>query len=352
MAEISPAAPRRGYIDALKGLGILLVVFGHFEEYYRGTSALFNGSYECIYLFHMALFCIASGLVAKLTLRKLIAQQLWLYAVCQVLMFLFRLVVMKENFAETGGTWSALVLPWRHMWYLFALLFWELTVPVLTLLRGKLGLAGSVLGFAAAVALGLWSGTKELPFALVRVFSFYPFYAFGVLFRQELDMWHTVCRRQALLRWLPALTAAVVYGGWFRAIWNAAEPVYEGVRIWQDAAYRDGYTMLDRGLFYLTGILTTLALLGVMGGCRSLQSLGRRTLPVYVFHMPILAFLIELGVFALPDKPLPAILAWVLLLTGGTVCLLASTPICTAFGWISNFWYKTLPALWSKRRTL
>lgn len=352
MAEVSPAAPRRGYIDALKGFGILLVVFGHFEEYYRGTSPLFNGSYECIYLFHMALFCIASGLVAKLTLRKLITQQLWLYAVCQVIMFFFRWIVLRENFSETGGPLSALVLPWRHMWYLFALLFWELTVPLLMLLRRKLGLSGSFLGFAAAVVLGLWSGTKELPFALVRVFSFYPFYAFGVLFRQEVDLWHTACRKQALLRWLPTLTAAVVYGSWFRLIWNAPEPVYEGVRIWQDAAYRDGYTMLDRGAFYLIGVLTAIALLGFIGPLHSLQSLGRRTLPVYVFHMPILAFFIELGVFALPDKPLPAVFAWVLLLTGGTVCLLASTPIHTVFGRIANFWYKTIPAFFSKQRDL
>ena len=83
-----PAAgqpPRRVYVDAMKGLGIILVVWGHFEEYYRGTSPLFNGTFECMYLFHMALFCLCSGLVAKFNWKKLILQQVWLYLACQTL---------------------------------------------------------------------------------------------------------------------------------------------------------------------------------------------------------------------------------------------------------------------------
>ena len=148
-----PAAgqpPRRVYVDAMKGLGIILVVWGHFEEYYRGTSPLFNGTFECMYLFHMALFCLCSGLVAKFNWKKLILQQVWLYLACQALLIPFRTAVLTEDLAAAGGTLTALLVPWRHMWYLYALIFWELTVPVLALLRDKLGLPGRVAGFAAA----------------------------------------------------------------------------------------------------------------------------------------------------------------------------------------------------------
>lgn len=61
---------RRDYIDELKGLGILLVVLGHFIEQYRMGYSFVSASFFCIYAFHMALFCICSGLVARFNLAS------------------------------------------------------------------------------------------------------------------------------------------------------------------------------------------------------------------------------------------------------------------------------------------
>ena len=127
--------PRRDYIDELKGLGILLVVFGHFMEQYRMNYSFVSATFFCIYAFHMALFCACSGLVARFNPRKLVTQQLWLYFLGQSLMLVFRAVVLREDFAESGGVLAALLLPWRLMWYLYALIFWHLTLPLLCLLR-------------------------------------------------------------------------------------------------------------------------------------------------------------------------------------------------------------------------
>lgn len=153
---------RRDYIDELKGLGILLVVLGHFIEQYRMGYSFVSASFFCIYAFHMALFCICSGLVARFNPRKLVTQQLWLYLVGQTLMLAFRAAVLRENFAETGGLLAAWLLPWRHIWYLYALIFWHLTLPVLCRLRDRLGLAGSCLGMALAVGLALAAGPGGL----------------------------------------------------------------------------------------------------------------------------------------------------------------------------------------------
>ena len=49
---------RRDYIDIMKGLGILLVVLGHFMEQFRFGFKPIGATFICIYLFHMALFCI------------------------------------------------------------------------------------------------------------------------------------------------------------------------------------------------------------------------------------------------------------------------------------------------------
>ena len=91
------------------------------------------------------------------------------------------------------------------MWYLYALLFWHLTLPLLTLLRDKLRLPGAVLGLALAVGISLWGGTIDWPFTLVRVFAFYPFYAFGVLFRPQVDALDRLANRFWAVRVAPAL---------------------------------------------------------------------------------------------------------------------------------------------------
>ena len=62
---------RRDYIDIMKGLGILLVVLGHFMEQFRFGFKPIGATFICIYLFHMALFCICSGLVAHFSLWKM-----------------------------------------------------------------------------------------------------------------------------------------------------------------------------------------------------------------------------------------------------------------------------------------
>ena len=337
---------RRVYVDAMKGLGILLVVWGHFEEYYRGTSPIFNGSFEGVYLFHMAVFCLCSGLVAKFNWRKLILQQVWLYLLCQALLIPFRAIVLTENLAQAGGTWMALLVPWRHMWYLYSLIFWELTVPLLSLLRDKLGLPGRIIGLAAAVAVGIVAGTVEWPFAFNRVFAFFPYYAAGVLFRGEIDCWYRAARKILSLRVLPGLALVVLYGFWFVSILRAPESVYEGARIFHDVAYQDGYTMADRGMSYLIGLGTALGLIAVLGNVRIFADLGKRTLPVYIMHMPVYAFLVELGCYeAAGGKGVPAVAGWVFLAAGGCVCLFGSRPFTALFNLAANLWYKVLPGL-------
>lgn len=342
MADPQGRAARRDYIDVLKGLGIILVVFGHFIEQYRLVCAPISAAFLCIYLFHMALFCMCSGLVARFSLRKLILQQLWLYLLGQALMLAFRSVVLREDFTESGGTLMALLLPWRHMWYLYALLFWHLTLPVLCLLRDKLRLPGAVLGFAAALWIGLKAGTVDWPFTLVRVFAFYPFYAFGVLFRPQIDALARTAARLWALRLALCVPLLVFYGSVFRGVLRGTISMNLSAPIFQDSTYNDGYTMKDRAMFYLIGLLTSLALAAIAGkGFRGLASLGKRTLSIYILHMPIFAFLMEAGFYETVREGSDAVrIAWVTLQSLGCLCLLASGPVSGAFTFISNLWYK------------
>lgn len=231
---------RRDYIDIMKGLGILLVVLGHFMEQFRFGFKPIGATFICIYLFHMALFCICSGLVAHFSLWKLITQQVWLYAVGQAIMLAFRAVILREDFAASGGLLLAFLLPWRHMWYLYALIFWHLTLPLLTHLRDK-GLPFVLLGLAGAVALGLWAGNVDWPFTLVRVFAYYPFYAFGVLFRPQIDRLDDLAATSPVMRLAPAGALVVCYGLYFRSLMLQEGQLRESAKIFNDVAYGEGY---------------------------------------------------------------------------------------------------------------
>lgn len=338
---------RRDYIDAMKGFGILCVVIGHFIEYHRGTSPILNAVFTCIYLFHMAMFCTASGLVAKFSVRKMLTQQLWLYLISQAGIAAFRVVALKDNLAAQGGYVQNLLLPWRHMWYLYSLMFWMLTVPVLDAVR-KRGAAASAVGLAAALAVGLAGGLVDWPFSLGRVFSFFPFFAFGVLFAEPFQRW-----QKRWYAWGP-LTAVILifYGVITQRILSAELPVYEGARIFQSDAYTvGGYTMADRAVFYLIGFGTVLALPPLLAHLRWLVSLGQRTLPVYILHMPLYALLVQLGCYEVTaSHGVGAVFAWLAFAAPAALSLCASAPVCAVMNAAANIWYKGVPALFGRKK--
>lgn len=340
MTVTNSPTQRRDYIDILKGIGIVLVVFGHYMEQYRLGSHLIGATFISIYWFHMALFCMCSGLVARFNPAKLILQQVWLYLVGQGIMLAFRHFVLQEDFAASGGMLMAFLLPWRHMWYLYALIFWHLTLPILCFLRDKLRLPGAVLGLALAVALSLWAGTIDWPFTLVRVFAFYPFYAFGVLFSPQIDLLDRAARRFWAVRLVPGLVVLALYGLRFYQMMQFDAPPGDSATIFNDVPYGEGYVMADRAKFLAVGIATSVALVAALGGLRVFARLGKRTLAIYLLHMPMLAFLVELGFYE-PARtmPVPVIIAWFTLEALGCLCILNSEPVNRFFNWVANLWY-------------
>ena len=214
-------------------------------------------------------------LVAKFSLRKLVTQQLWLYLISQAGITAFRAAALKDNIVDQGGWLQNVLLPWRHMWYLYALMFWMLTVPLLRAIQRR-GLLASTVGMAAAIAIGLLGGCVNWPFDLGRVFSFFPFFAFGVLFAEPFRSW-----QKRWYAWGPLAAAIVVfYTVTVQRIVTAETPVYEGARIFQSDAYAvGGYLMQDRAVFYLLGFGTVLAITPILGSSSRLPAWASEPCP-------------------------------------------------------------------------
>ena len=143
------------------------------------------------------------------------------------------------------------------------------------------------------------------------------------------------------MRLAPAGALVVCYGLYFRSLMLQEGQLRESAKIFNDVAYGEGYAMPDRAWFYAIGIVTSLALIAALGGCKTFAGLGKKTLAVYLFHMPIFAFYSELGFFQLAhEKPLPVTVVFVLLEALGCVCLLASAPVSKTFDAVANVWYR------------
>ena len=184
-------------------------------------------------------------------------------------------------------------------------------------------------------------------FSLGRVFSFFPFFAFGVLFSDWMDRWNDTAARHRPLRAILLAGLLVFYGLTFRYVMHRPEPAFEGERLFQSASYAAGnYTMADRAVFYLVGTVTVLVMIGLAAGRPHLAALGQRTLPVYILHMPLYELMILLGCYQITaEKGWEGVLLWLGCFIPGALCALSSWPVWQATDCLCNLWYKTLPGL-------
>lgn len=100
---------RNGYIDFLKGIAIILVVFGHNIQYGSGsdylTNELFfdNIIFKFIYSFHMPLFAIISGYLFYSTIKKydtkiVIKKKIWSLLVPLITCCTINILIITANY--------------------------------------------------------------------------------------------------------------------------------------------------------------------------------------------------------------------------------------------------------------
>ncbi|MGB3417677.1 MAG: hypothetical protein WBA36_13460, partial [Mesorhizobium sp.] len=163
---------RYGHIDALKGAGILLVVFGHLIEKPSARSVLLQTLYIDIYSFHMPLFVFLSGIFARATLdsgdyRKIV----WT--------LFFPLVVFQGLYLAAARLtdWYSYspFTPYWLLWFIASLIGWRLLLP---LFASPAGLAVAVLG---AVFVG-YDGAVGYALSAARTIYFLPFFVLGHLY--------------------------------------------------------------------------------------------------------------------------------------------------------------------------
>jgi fucose 4-O-acetylase-like acetyltransferase len=308
--------------DNARFLAIFLVVAGHSVQRLAGGLDAAFVVYLLIYSVHIPLFVLVSGHFGKdrlegRDLRRILTDLVAPYLVFETIWTVIQWLVEGRTTVDyANASWT--------LWFLLALIWWRLMLPVLAVLRWPL-LWATVLSVAAG-----YTDEIDSTLALSRTFGLLPFFVLG---------WE-LKRHDAGRRWqeAPARTVAVVRIVAGALILATVIATIVGLPLWKSLHVKDfffandpyaafGYDawwagLVRLGLLALSALLCLAVLALTPRGTTWFTPLGTATLYVYLFHTFLLYPLRESGVIA--DQATVPVLILMLLLAAAITLALSS----------------------------
>lgn len=159
---------RMPYFDNIKGILVILMVFGHFL-YRFGDSPMLSYIVNAVYTFHMPAFVFVSGYLGK-------SERSQSFEGIIKLAFLF--FIFNGAMGIVFGI-EPLTEPKYSLWYLLAIIAWRLTARYISRFKFILPIL-----ICISLAAGLFPSINNT-LAIARIISFYPYYMAGFLFSKE-----------------------------------------------------------------------------------------------------------------------------------------------------------------------
>lgn len=265
--------------DNFKGILILLVVVGHLCEIMPFQEA--RESYAIIYLFHMPAFIFLSGMFGKFDVKRILKHLVLPYFVFQTLYLLFAREVLgtKLKFQYHKPYWI--------LWYLMAMIWWNLLLAVLALKQRYL----RYLIWAISIGLSLWIGTVSsvsYDYTLSRTIVYLPFFLWGYYFKhssffekcQEESFrsskgYRTVAVLFAVLATI-AIAVVMMHRSAINAKWFYGAYPYE--KLHYHAGIRGGQLVAAAVIIVVVLMFLPEKKIPVLG------TIGQRTMPIFLLH--------------------------------------------------------------------
>ena len=275
---------RNAKFDNVKFFLICCVVFGHIANSYAENDFIMASMRFWIYLFHMPAFIFVAGLFSKRTIEE----NRWY----KLVPYIFLFIMMKMNnyvlacifaginnasvdfFHEDGIPWFALSMFW-----------WGAITILVKRVKPLYVIVVSVL---LAVVSGYSAGVNGF-LVMQRTLVFFPFFYLGYL--TDIDL---LSSRLDRIHW--KITSAVVLVATAVVVFL----FYNDIYFWRFLFLGfEGYHAIHKGLpyawggtwriiAYLISMLLTLAIICLAPKKKSiLSTIGRKTLPIFVFHQII-----------------------------------------------------------------
>ena len=316
-SEVSPRKPRLGWLDALRGFTMLLVVTNHVALKSFGMQIRWSAALQFFLLFRMPLFFFISGFLAykasrvwnARTLGELTLKKMRVQIIPTVVFFLLFLAMvpttpflhnLDEALASSmkAGYWFTIVLLYMLLtFYLFSyveskLFRWYPTPPILILLLFIVSLCmfeTCYLPRHFSWALGYKGQPNEFLnyTSLVEMFRYFPFFLYGAIVHRYWE------RAQRLMdsRWFFPVVVVL-------ALLTTLEVIkWHNLRLeWASLPHTLAMFLLLTMVFmffrHYSDFFSDKTALG-----RGLQFIGRRTLDIYLLHYFFLPKLPMVGEF-------------------------------------------------------
>lgn len=259
-------------IDGIKGLLIILVVFGHFTELCVGgiSSAL----YLIIYSFHMPAFIFLSGYFAKRGIEKILIFYLPLYIFYQFIYLTFdHLFIGKRELCIEG-----FLTPYWHLWYIFCLIFYIILLPVLSLCKGKMCCFSVLLSILLSITFPLID-TNFYFLSIGRFFAFLPYFVLG-----------NFCGNSKI--YLPRFSFLVPVS----IIFVLCEKGVDSRLLYGSFPYSESRDIILKGALIALALGWISLLFNIENYPNILCKIGKNTLPIYLLHGFVQRTLLKHGI--------------------------------------------------------
>lgn len=295
---------RDNRIDTLKGLLIILVIVGHVITALDNSNVFNHAVMGLIYVFHMPLFILISGYLAKDSEHQS-PRDLWRgVANIFVTLLVFQVISsIRLYYLGIGFIATFVRFPFGILWYLMSLIYWKIMLYYTP--RGLLRRPALYLGLALAVSILIGLTRLGTFLSIQRALNFYFFFLLGYYYRQGM-----IPSRWWNNNWLH-LAAAVVLLPLIMWLFPHCGNVMNGA---------DHYGIEGiPGKVMITACSVAMSLLvfNLTRYCGWLCAIGKESLFYYLYHIFVIAMVITSLVknYALP-RTLPFILLYSAVVVG------------------------------------
>lgn len=304
---------REHQFDNMKAILIFLVVLGHVLSNF-GTTDAADKLYKIIFSFHMPAFIFVSGYFAKCDPKRVLARLFPLYIVFQCIRFLLDFILGSIAAGEIRPVNVQFFTPRWTLWYLFAMIIYQLLLPVFDTENRKHRLAYLLLSMALGLAVGMNPDTDNF-MGMSRILNFLPFFLLGYYERSDHFLVHYGKRQHPKLAHLVSGCLAAILLVFFimenkiiRAKWFYGTESYGGAFYW--------YMRLITWIVALAWIWILLVWIPERK-IPLVGTIGEHTLSVYLLHSLVILILAAAGLTDLINSNLMAMIALAAILTAG-----------------------------------
>lgn len=274
--------------DNIRGIMIILVVFGHLlESFLSGAN---EEIYQIIYSFHIPILLFISGYFAKCDRRKGIRNFLIPYFILQMIYLVFNGLL---NHTGIRNIPFQIHTPFWILWFLFTLFLYSMILPFFD--QGKNGKRVFItLMISLVVALGVgYVGSIGYKFSLSRAIVFFPVFLAGYYLSKRSDLYGKFKKKFGFYKW--GVIGVILL--FLIILWKAN---ISNAMMYQSLNYVSAGGFVYQRAFLLAGyFLWTILFFGIVPRkeIRYLTSIGQNTMPIFLLHAFIVLILRKMNPF-------------------------------------------------------